>query len=140
MEGSLPWVNGRQLGQRFRGYVDGLLEHPAPVDDGLARRMAIMVEAPLGVSIDDDEEPERWYLIAVPATPLIEPTEPVQLAEGELFVVADNRLIRFADSGQHIGGRVVQRDWVMGRPLFVLFSVDPKDASIRWERMGLRLR
>ena len=55
-------------------------------------------------------------------------------------ILVHNRTISIARTNEHIGGRVVEVDYVLGRALFVLFSVSPVDESVRWDRIGLRLR
>lgn len=143
MEGALPWVNGKQLGQLRHGRVEELDEHPAPTGASpLAPGLWAYVEAPYGIKLTEgaQEEPKRWYMVARPAYPVIEPTRPVHLSEHELFVLSDNRSIPFGRPEDRLGGRVIDRSWVVGRPLFVLYSVAPDDGAVRWDRMGLRLR
>jgi len=130
---------GRLDAQRFRGGLEDLPDPPSPQADARRTTLQLVVESPAGINLDGEDEPPMWYVIAVPTRPVPEPTEPVQLEEGELFVLADNRALPFAPIGARHGGRVVDRDWVVGRPLYVLFSLGP-DNAIRWHRIGLRLR
>ncbi len=140
MEGYLPWVNGHALSQRLWGGVEDQAAIPAPFDTSTLSRVHFVVEAPHGLEFNTEEEPPRWYLLAVPARPTIEPTEPVELGPSDLFVLADNRMVSFARAGERNGGRVIQRTWVVGRPLFILYSLVPGAGHLRRERIGLRLR
>ena len=139
MEGNLPWVNGVQLEQRVHAETEALtkaLGEPRRVSES---ESVPVVEAPYGVKVKGEGEPKYWYLINLPTRPVIEPTEPVSLADRELFVLSDNRTVSFADPNTRQGGRVIQREWVVGKPLFVLFSV-AADGEYRWDRVGIRLR
>lgn len=143
MEGAVPWVNGNELGQLRHGRIEDLENHPTLAETSLtAPSLWAYVETPHGIELaeGDEKEPERWYMIARPVHPIIEPTRPVELEKDEVFVLSDNRSVPFGRRDENIGGRVIERQWVVGRPLFVLFSIAPDEGEVRWERIGLRLR
>ena len=132
MEGSLPWVNGVQLQQRM---WEGEGSCPA----GL-KLCQMAVELPYGVKVEGEAEPSRWYMVLLPDRPRVVPTERVELAEDELFLLNDNRLAGFGEVERRLGGRVAKLEWLEGRPLYVLYSRNADTGEVRWERMGLRLR
>lgn len=145
MEGSMPWVNSHQLKQYIHGTVKELDGHPQPgglVELASDNPLMALIEAPPGAVKEGETfaEPKRWYLIAAPERPRIEPTEPVHLDKDELFILNDNRSMRYGPRFDRYGGRVVQLEHVVGKPHYVLFSVEPETERWRWERVGLRLQ
>lgn len=71
-----------------------------------------------------------------PTSTLNESFDPVTLAEGKFFVLGDNR-DRASDS--RIWGPV-SRELLLGRPVYVYFSLNETTRQIRWERFGKTLR
>ena len=69
---------------------------------------------------------------------------PMQLDEGEMFLLADNRSqaplsedeARIRDS-RDFGPRTIAQ--VKGEPRYILWSTHPDSGAVRWDRIGLRV-
>lgn len=77
------------------------------------------------------------YLIAGKATaPPASTEEPITVADGNILVLGDNR--RLAADGAAFA--TVASERVLGRPRYLLFSGDPASSTVRWDRIGYRVR
>lgn len=135
--------------------VDAPLTHyrPAPGEApedvtglGPATPHQIVYEASRQKLPEGGNEPVRWYAVAMPDNDpeaySLKRSKPVALKGGDLFLLNDNRLEPIhttADGGGARVGRRVPREWITGRPLYILYSRSSGGAP-RWDRVGLRLQ
>lgn len=76
---------------------------------------------------------DRRYTVAYIPKRTHEDVEPLTVSPDHLYVMADNR-----DAGQDSRGfGVVPLPAVLGRPLHVLWSRDPRSQTLSWPRLGL---
>jgi len=64
------------------------------------------------------------------------PSKPLGIEPGRYFFLGDNRGHSY--DSRHFG--TVRRDAIVGKGWFIYFSIDPETSSIRWDRIGRRLR
>ena len=124
-------------------YLEGELLAKTPVEldppggGGVPKMMRTLIET----------NRERRYPVAYSrATTMMTSLPPLQLEEGEMFLLADNRSqaplsepssARPIRDSRDFGPRRV--DQVRGAPRYILWSRDPDDDAVRWERIGIKL-
>jgi len=124
MDGTHPIVNETPLMQHEL--------QPA----GEEQDMLAMVEENFG---------NRYVVSVAPRAYTAHSLPPSEIKHGSVFVLADNRnQIPLSPSEQpprdsRNFGPILHADLV-GKPMFIAWSRDQKTGSIRWERVGLRLR
>lgn len=127
-------------GIRFEGDVVFLNEEPLP-------RQA----AQLGISDKDvvhvieSNHGVTYPLAFSPRVHNYSMTRLAQIPDDSVFAMADNRSLVPADGGpaQARDSRSfgpIERTDLVGKPLYVAWSVDPSTGDIRWDRIGLRIQ
>jgi signal peptidase I len=61
---------------------------------------------------------------------------PVTVPKGAFYVLGDNR--GESDDSRRWG--CVPREMIIGRVLFIYFSIDPDERKVRWGRIGTTVR
>jgi len=86
------------------------------------------------------------YVISIRPAANAKPSfDTFELAEDQYFLLADNRSAPDRQTGEvevrdsRVFGPV-RRDAIVGRPMFIAWSTEPSTGSIRWDRVGLRIR
>ncbi|MFW5968773.1 MAG: signal peptidase I [Persicimonas sp.] len=124
-------------------YVNDEPVDHSPLDDDQVVRADLDEESDLLAWVEHNDG--QSYVISVSPREHSElEVSPIDLGEDEFFVLADNRSeapavgaeARVRDS-RHFGQ--ISSDRIVGVPRYVFWSTNP-DGSIRWERIGLRLR
>lgn len=114
------YVNGQEATQKYQDTLPFLHESGNEID---ANKLQ---ENLLGVSHEIYQFPSR------PAENFNDLTVP----EGMYFMIGDNR--DDSDDSRYWG--FVSENYIVGKPLYVLFSWEKQDFTIRWKRSGLQVQ
>jgi len=124
LEGGTVIVNGIPRYRDALGRIEVVGQEPAPDE----------VES---IRVWREFADRRSYEVYVPLE--VEPHElaPLRLEAGQYFLLADLRDVERVSDSRGLGP--IAAEHVVGRPLWVYWSVSPADGRVRWSRIGLRV-